>query len=344
MSDLREALTAAMAEKEEPETEVVQEETVSEEKAAPAESHIEETTEEAEKTESKEVEKVEKVAKPEKETKEDVKKGYEKAPIGWKAGARERWTALPPEVREEVYRREREIDMGLKQSAEVRKFQESFQQMVEPFRPAMLAEGVQDPIMGIRNLLQTANNLRFGSPIQKADILAELVANYGIDPLTLDQALTRRLTGQETDPYGPKVRELLNQELAPVKQYITSLQGQQQQRQQQIQQHAQMSVQEFAQTAEFFEDVREDMADLMEIAAKRGREMDIKEAYTRACQAHPQISTILGQRKEKTPDGSLQRSKIAASSVKGAPGGGGEGAPKDLRGAIAQAMDKAANR
>lgn len=351
MSDLREALTAAMneAEKEpvdatptpEPEKqEVTTDEQPKEEKAE--ESGVKETAEKEE-TQGEGTQEDKSVS----ETPADkpVKKTFEKAPTAWKAGARERWATLPQEVREEILRRERDVEVGMRQNAEGRKFQETFQQVVEPFRPAFAAEGVTDPIVGIRNLLQTANSLRFGAPAQKADIVAELIQHYGVDPMILDHALSQRLSGKPSDPYAPKIQEALSQELAPIKQFMTSLQQQQMQRQQEIQQKAASAVVEFGEQAEFFNDVREDMADLMEVAARRGREMTLQEAYDRACQAHPMISKIMSQRQLRTPSDELARKRQAASSIKGAPGATTEGAvPKDLRGAIAQSIEKLSGR
>ena len=43
--------------------------------------------------------------------------------------------------------------------------------------------------------------------------------------------------------------------------------------------------------------MRDDMADMLDLAAKRSRVMSLKEAYDRACMMNPGISKIIEQRK-----------------------------------------------
>ena len=47
---------------------------------------------------------------------------------------------------------------------------------------------------------------------------------------------------------------------------------------------------------EFYNDVRSDMADLLDMAANRGRQMSMQDAYNTACAAHPQISKVMAGR------------------------------------------------
>jgi hypothetical protein len=85
------------------------------------------------------------------------------------------------------------------------------------------------------------------------------------------------------------------------------------------------AVDSFAEKHEYYEDLRDDMADLMEMAANRNRGMSLDQAYDRAAQAHPDIGPILSQRKDaekgKLDADALRKKKNAASSISGSPTG-----------------------
>jgi hypothetical protein len=95
----------------------------------------------------------------------------------------------------------------------------------------------------------------------------------------------------------------------------------------------------------FFEDVREDMADLIDLSAKRGVVLSLDEAYSRATRMNP--DTFGQLERQTTVSNATQahqaamRAKAAGSSISGAPaGGGGQSNTGDgsLRGAIEAAF------
>ena len=87
-----------------------------------------------------------------------------------------------------------------------------------------------------------------------------------------------------------------------------------------------------------FADVREDMADLMEVAQRRGRELSLDAAYQQASAMHPEIAKIVAQREAakraaRTPEATA-RARNAASSVRSSPmspvnAGGSKGSLRD---------------
>lgn len=301
---------------------------------------------EAEPVEAEKVEaetKTEAEAEPETETKaEPETKPVSKPPASWRAGAKERWTSLPEDVREEVSRRERESAIAIQQNAEGRKFVEAFHQAIDPYRSVMAAEGVRDPLVAVQNLMQVSAGLRLGTPSQKANIVAQIIDTYGVDLQTLDSILSGQLDPKrvQEDEFERKLRE----RLAPYEQFMQQQQAQRQQMESQYQARAAQTVEQFAATNEFVDDpeVSNTMADLLEVAARRGREMSIQEAYDRAVQMVPDIAKIVNQRKaaQSASAAAVERQKQAASSIKGAPSGGG--APvntKDLRSTLEAAFE-----
>ena len=56
-------------------------------------------------------------------------------------------------------------------------------------------------------------------------------------------------------------------------------------------------TEQFMASHDFAEDIREDMADIMEMAAKRGQNMSLEDCYERAILLRPDIQQIIEQRK-----------------------------------------------
>jgi hypothetical protein len=133
-----------------------------------------------------------------------------------------------------------------------------------------------------------------------------------------------------------------------VDQLFAQLQGLQQSRQEQVIQRAVSEVEGFGAGKEFFEDVREDMADLLELASKRNLDLSLEQAYERACKMQPDIAKVLEAREAAKRAGnsqqSTQRAKHAASSVRGTPAGVPSSNPSDLRGAIEAAFEQVGER
>lgn len=261
-----------------------------------------------------------------------------KPPASWKPAARERWNALPAEVQQEAVRRERETQAALQESSEARKSWSSFQQAVAPYAGMFQAEGAS-PIQAAASLFQTAAALRTAPPPAKARIVADIVRTYGIDIGMLDQALAGQAPQQSQgqQPQGqfrdPRVDELMSR-----------LQNGERQRQEAAAQKAAGEVHAFGANAEFYEDVRQDMAYVLEDAARRGVAMSIEDAYSRAVKLHPEVSKVMAQREEAkaatATQATTQRARAAASSVKSRPTGPAPTvAPTGRRAALDAAWD-----
>jgi hypothetical protein len=234
-----------------------------------------------------------------------------KPPQSWKPAAREHWASLPPAVQAEIARREGETSKVLSETGEARKFRETFQQAVAPYEAMLRSEG-SDPVQAVSSLLETARQLKSGSPQQKAAMVAQIVRGYNVPIDALDAQLAGQpYQGQQQQPMqDPRVDQLFAQ-----------MEQAKQQRVQQEAQQADEAVTTFGADKEFFDDVREDMADIIEIAEKRGQKMDLEVAYKRAIGMNEEISGIMRQREAAkaaaTTKVATQRSKAAASSVRG---------------------------
>ena len=237
-----------------------------------------------------------------------------RAPQSWKPDAREEWSKLTPRVQQEVIRREGEVQRALQESSEARQGYQKYKEATAPFENMIRAEG-GDTLQAVQGLLQTAHMLRTAPPHIRAQGIARMVQSFlpGREGLELlDQALSGQAP-QQAQPQqfrDPRLDGLLAQ-----------LEQQKQAQAAKQQEEAAKAVQEVSQE-EFFEDVRQDMADLVEVAQKRGVVLPLKDAYNRAVALHPTISKVLAQREaaQRAAGASpAQRARAAGSSVKSSP-------------------------
>lgn len=270
----------------------------------------------------------------------------ERAPQSWKPETREHWKTLPPEVRHEIARREGEFARVMQETAESRRFSEAVMKTIAPYEHFIKAEG-SSPVQAIDNLMATAARLRTGTAPELAQLVSGLIQQFGVGRFgpgfveVLDQALVGQTP--QVDPREVAIRRQLEQEIAPVRQFMNEVQQAKQQQEVMQQQAAGSEVQGFLANHEFAMDVKDDMADLIELASKRGRNMSLEEAYDRACRAHPEIGKIFAKRDQASQAASrnqvAQKARAAAVSVRGAPTPGPSGARgNDLRSIIESAV------
>ncbi|GAB3773767.1 hypothetical protein GCM10028796_46810 [Ramlibacter monticola] len=278
-----------------------------------------------------------------------------KAPASWTPTAREKWGTVDPELRAEIHRREGEAQRVLQESAGLRQFAQAFDSIVRPYEMFIRSEN-SDPLRAVQSLMNTAAELRVGTPQSKVNIVANIVRQHGIDLQMLDSALAQML-GVTDDGQAPQQQPLRDPR---VDQILAYQQQQQYAQQQQLAEREawednelRKSLASFAQTHEFYADVADTMADLIDAATRRGQAVDMEKIYARACQLDEQVSTILAQRAGLAqptrnqqrgapgPSQAVLRAKRAAVSVNGSPSPEGATVPKNdsIRSAIEAAFD-----
>ena len=250
----------------------------------------------------------------------------EKAPVSWRPEVREHWSTLPADVRAEVMRREQEVQRTLQETADARKMVDSIQRTVAPYEMLIKAEG-GNTLAAIDSLMATAARLRTAPAPDLANLVAGIVKQFGVGRFgnTFIEQLDSALAGQvpQVDSQQAQMQQLLQQQLAPMQQFMSQFQQAQYVKQQEVQQQAVGEVSQFLDKAEFGEDVREEMADIMELAQKRNREISLADAYKQACMINPKVRTVLQARAKSKGAQQLQgaatKAKAAAVSVSGAP-------------------------
>lgn len=281
-------------------------------------------------------------AKQEAAAKADAQESL-KAPVDWSPKQRESWSKVPRDIQDKIIAREKDMADAIAGTADARKTHDQFAQLASSFAPVMAAEGASTPMEAVEGLFNTVAELRMGSPQQKAVKMASLISHYGVDIQALDSVLA----GQPVEEgSNAQLESMLDQRMQPVNDWMSMMAQNHHQQNQTVQDNATASVNEFAKTNEFLNDVRHDMADLVDMAAKRGQTITLQQAYDKACMLNPEISTVLDKRKS---DEALLGGAKAIAAKEAAAGGlngkqtgtGGGGAPLSLRDQISSAWDSA---
>jgi len=236
-----------------------------------------------------------------------------KAPAGWTPQQREQWSKVPPDLQAHITARETEMATNIAGTSESRGTHDRMQKLGQSYAPIMAAEGVSDPVQAAEGLFQTASQLRMGNAQQKAQTIANLINHYGVDVGTLDNALV----GKNEPAPQTEMEQMLDQKMQPFNQMMQMLEQAKTTSAEQVKTQAAQAVQEFSHNAEFLGDVRNDMADLIDMAHARGVEMPLQEAYNKAVALNPEITKVLEQRKLMGGNTAIKAKQAAASSLNG---------------------------
>ena len=344
MSDMRDALNEAMdsvAEEDETQTyEETQQEILGEEEETET-STTTETTSEAEPDVSADA------GAGTTETEQPDKVGNAgdsiKAPVDWGPKDREAWSSIPRHLQDKVMQREKDMAAMMQDTSTARKTHEQFNTLTQQYGSVLSGVMGNTPMETVGNLFSTVAGLRMGSPIQKAQIITDLINDFGVDINTLDSALVGQAPSQEQSQ-SQEVQRLVQEQMAPFQEMMGQQNAYKQQQQEQQAQAANNEVRDFAARAEFIGDVRHQMADLIDMGAARGETMTMERAYSLACMSNPHIQSVLQGRQKKAQlaagNNNMATKRAAASSIGGQRigVGGGTGA-MSMRDTIASAWD-----
>lgn len=226
------------------------------------------------------------------ETEESEQTGPKRPPSSWSAKGKAEFTKLPPHIQDEVLKREDDFHKGIETYKEKAEYGDKIRQIVQPYEPAIRAKN-STPEQTVQNMLQTAYQLEVGSPQDKANLLLQVAQQYGADFETMKGALSGEQT-QQKDPYIQQ----LEQEVQNLKQ---NFQSQSQAAQQQKMAEAYSSIDAFRNEVDetgnpkhlYFDDVREDMANMIEAAERSGKQLSLQDAYDAAIWSRPDLREVL---------------------------------------------------
>jgi len=233
-----------------------------------------------------------------------------KAPAQWKPDVREHWKALPLPVQQEILRRESDSMRLIGSVGPKIRMADEVQAHIAPFAESLTANGVT-PQAFVNDVFGSIKSLASGSAQERAEVVANIVQSYGVDLRTLDAILTQRISAP---PEVLQARQLAARAAAVI-------QGQSAGVEHQNALEAEKAIVAFAADPkhEFIDDVRNQMADLIEL----GHAKTLDDAYNAAVWANPDTRKILLTREAQSRAAVKTNRAVAArkasSSVRGAP-------------------------
>lgn len=225
----------------------------------------------------------------------------------WKREAQSVLSALPPDTQRLIQEREEQFHKGIEQYKSDAQYGRTLNRALSPHMEYLNQIGVS-PDVAIDKLIQAEKMLRTSDPQTRVQAFMKLAHDYGVDP--------NSLTNVPFDPYKYQLEQQLASQQAMLQQITQS---------RQVAEEAQLgqTIEQFAQTHEYFDEVRETMADLLD----KGLASDLNDAYSKAVRLNDDVFSRTTQNSGQVnqiqrANNAAKAAKAAAVSVKGSPTGG----------------------
>ena len=225
------------------------------------------------------------IVDPNDPTKTGVQLDPAKPPQGWRPEAKAKWAAIPEDIRQEIIRREENSAQGV---AKLRQQYEPMEKVYnEAITPALgyLAHIKREPVEYIQAMMMSEQTLTLGNPAQKMEKLLEIADTYGV-PIrqALDSAMGGKLNEFIKEAHtAHKTPSSLPPEVA------AELAESRKWREDMVQSAVKKEYDEFTAKVDtdypFFEDVKDDMAALLDSGVCKG----YTDAYETAVWRNPVI-------------------------------------------------------
>ncbi len=216
------------------------------------------------------------------------------APQSWTPAAREKFASLPNDVKQEVMKRETEINRKLADTATERKIAQEFTSVTQPYEAHFRSLGIH-PVAATKDLLNTGYILHTGSSSAKAQVIANLVKNFKIDINELDEVLAGVVNPSSAQPSRAPLPPELDGRLSAIEQRF---QQEAQQREQSQMAEINTKIDAFANNPknEFFKDVYQNMIGLL----NSNQAQDLEDAYDQACWSNAKVRKVLLDRQQQS--------------------------------------------
>lgn len=264
---------------------------------------------------------------------------WERPPQSWKKDYHEIWKAADPKLREYAYQREEQMRAGIEPLIPKAKFADEVNKVLEPYMGTLRGLGVSPP-QAIEALIRTDHALRNSSPDERRQLFFRLASQYGVN-----------LNPVEGE--APQQMQQLPPEVFNLKNELTNLRGEvlswKEQQERNANEQLQSEINKFSLKHEHFEDVREDMAMLLQ----SGRADTMEDAYDKAIRLNPELFDQIQSRKQAEEaarnsaalDAAAKGARRAAVSVKSStPGAAPTTNATDRRSRIAEQFDNLSER
>ena len=235
---------------------------------------------------------------------------WKRPPASWKKEVHELWNTADDRLKEYAWQREEQMRKGVEPLLSKAQFADAMNQALEPYMNTIRGLGMT-PDKAVSALMQADHFLRNAPPQQKLAYLHQIAQQYGID-----------MSGA----IDPNAAQPQNQSLqnAPILNEINNIRGEingWKQQQEAIQNQALLGeINHFAQKAEYFEEARPTMIQLLQ----SGVVGTLEEAYEKAIRLNDDLYQQIQQRsqaeaetaKRESANRAAKAAKAAAVSVK----------------------------
>ena len=226
-----------------------------------------------------------------------------------------KWNDLPPEVREEIVKRDREVHQQFTRYDEERNFGKQIKGIVAPYEGLIRSMGAE-PTQALEYLLKTDYALRTAAPDQKRAMFLKAAADYGVNLGEPGDA------PQQQTQVDPQIETAL-QRIARLESELNNASNRARETEQA---EIASSIEAFAADPAhaYFEQVRGEMSALLQ----NGFAGSLQEAYDKAVWANPDTRALhlaaeRATEDRKRTDAARQqadKARRASPSVTGAPG------------------------
>jgi len=225
---------------------------------------------------------------------------WKRPPSSWKRDYHEVWQTADPRLQEYAYKREEEMRAGIEPLRSKAQFADQMNEAVQPYMQTIQGLGIDAP-RAVRALMEADHVLRNSPPDQKRAYLANLARSYGINLGEIDP-------NSQGGPIDPNYYALQN-ELNNIR---GEMNNQKQQQEQAENQSLLGEINNFAGKAEYFEEARPVMIQLLQ----SGVAGTLEEAYEKAIRLNDDIFSQTQQRLQA--DAAAQKSLSANRAAKAA--------------------------
>ena len=233
---------------------------------------------------------------------------WKRPPSSWKRDYHEVWQTADPRLQEYAYKREEEMRAGIEPLRSKAQFADQMNEAIEPYMNTIRGQNLDAP-SAVKALMEADHNLRYSSQEQKMAHFVNLARAYGVDL----NGVSSQLQNAPIDQNYYAVKNELNN----VRGEIASFKQQQEQAENQSMLN---EINIFANKAEYFEEARPTMIQLLQ----SGVAGTLEEAYEKAIRLNDDLFQQTQQRsqaeaaaqKSLSANRAAKTAKAAAVSVK----------------------------
>jgi len=262
---------------------------------------------------------------------------WKRPPASWKKDYHEDWKTAPARIQEYAWQRENEMKAGVEPLISKAQFADQMQEVLNPYMNTIQGLGIDAP-KAVKALMEADHALRYSNPQEKHQYFARLAQSYGVD-------LNNMGNLPQQMPVDPTIFALQN-ELNNVR---GEVQGWKQAQEQQQNQALLGEINIFSQKAEYFEEARPVMIQLLQ----SGVATDLDDAYQKALRLDPNLfesvqaskQAELDTAKRAAANKAAKSARAAAVSVRGStPGTVTNTKAQDRRALLAEQFDNMSDR